>query len=449
MKDLHWEKVFPAVPPSVHLRLEKALEGKNQMDRKKMKKPVAALALVIALLLALMGMAYAAVHTGILDYLVGGEERAPDALKGSIQPVFATAEADGIRIDLTGAIYDGDRLALSFTMENTRPQEMACITLDQVTLNGEWIPISFQSFPGQWLPDVFTIDFPDYRRNPSSGGMLSDWLGRKFTGVISGEASFVVQRPVNRAVIIDPWMWYDYDAVLSDPETRSHYQARKEAILQSGLEIGDVYRDACSYLEEGCTVLDAWGNFLLDQSEYQYLRPFFVSEDYGSRPAYHETISRKGQMVDTARITLPFTLDADSAGESRMEVELPEIALENCIAHYEKISITPLSTLVQLRLYPHENTPEAVAALGRCYGCPTLSIPEGQGAEWLPMEGEGCAVGGSKDGRLYYEIQVSWGGMTELPDTLCFSYDHAEAAGDQERERLRRTFIEKTIIPLK
>ncbi|MBQ6803243.1 MAG: DUF4179 domain-containing protein [Clostridia bacterium] len=449
MKTYDWENAFPAVPAMVHLRLEKALEEKGTMNGKYVRRPAAALALVMALLLALMGVAYAAVNSGILDYLVGGEERASQALKASIQPVTATAEKDHIRIDLTGAIFDGDRLALSFTMENHKPEEMAYVTLDEVLLNGEWIPISFQSFAGQWLPDVFAIDFPDYSRNPNSGGMLSDWLKKEYTGIIQGEATFVVQRPMKQAVVIDPWMWYDYDVVLEDEESRAHYQARKDAILQSGLEVADVFRDAHSYLGEGYTVLDAWGNFLLDQSEYQYLRPFFMSENYGSRPVYHETINREGQMMETARITIPFTLNADSVQDIRLDVVIPDIELENCTAHFEKISVTPLSTLVKLKLYPRENTPEAVAELSRCYGCPSISVPEGQRIEWLQMEGEGFAGGRrDEDGRHYYEISFSWGGMMELPDSLCFSYEFDAEPEEAQIARLRQEFIEKLTIPL-
>ena len=449
MKQIPWDGLIADVPFSVHRRIEQALEEKKMMNLPKGKYP-ATLALIIGLLLALMGIAYAAVQTGILDYLVGGEDKASEALKGCIQPVTAASEADHIKIDLTGAIFDGDRLALSFTMENQNPEELALVTLDTITLNGEWIPISFQSFQGQWLPDVFTIDFPEYSRNPNSGGVLSDWLKKEYTGVIQGAATFVVQRPVHQAAIIDPWMWYDYDAVLPDKETRAHYQARKDAILQSGLEVADVYQDAHSYLSRGYTVLDAWGNFLLDKSEYQYLRPFYVTDLYGSRPGFHETTNREGQMIETAKITIPFSLDASYAQEIRLDVNMPDIQLENCRAHFEKISVSPLSTLLKLQLYPHENTQEALQTLMQCYGTPSLADPSGKPLEWLNMEGEGSFTGHcDKEGRLYYEIQFSWGGMMTLPDSLGFSYANEEASDNTEIAKLRRQFTEKMIIPLK
>ena len=213
----------------------------------------------------------------------------------------------------------------------------------------------------------------------------------------------------------------------------------------------DVYRmDPAHWLSEEYTVLNASGNFLLDRSEYQYLRPFYLHENYGSRLAYHETINREGQMRETARITIAFTLDADSAREIRKDMEMPDIVLENCTARYEKISISPLSTLVKLRLYPHENTPEALGELRLCYGCPTLSVPEGESLEWLQMESEGFACSSQDEaGRLYYEISFSWGGMMESPDSLCFSYEYAEETADPQTANHRRELIEKLVIPLK
>ncbi len=447
MKAYDWENAFPAVPGMVHQRLESALKEKNEMQARKMKRPMAVLALALVLAAALMGMAYAASRTGILDYLAGGEEKAPDALKNSVQPVNASAEADGIRIDLTGAVFDGDRLALSFTMENTQPESIAMVTLDTVTLDGEWLPISFQSFQEQWLPDVFSLNAPDYIRNPLSGGMLSSSLETEYTGVLQGEATFVITRPVQAAVVIDPWMWYD-EAVLEEADMRADYRARKEAILHSGLEIADVFHmEPQDWLSEGYTALNIGGGFLLDMTEYQYLGPQFMSEDFGSRLRWHAAINREGQMTETARITLPFTLDADAARAGRREADMPDVQLSNCTVHFESIVVSPLSTLVRMRLYPLENTLEAALALGDCYGCPWLDAPDGQGLSWLPMDGEGDACADTDEaGRYCYQISIDWGGMMEMPDALGFSFG---TAADAETERLRQAFSERVIIPLK
>lgn len=60
--------------------------------------------------------------------------------------------------------------------------------------------------------------------------MLSSPLEKEYTGVLQGEATFVITRPVQAAVVIDPWMRND-EAVLEEADMRDDYRARKEAIL--------------------------------------------------------------------------------------------------------------------------------------------------------------------------------------------------------------------------
>lgn len=447
---LDFESAFPAVPAPIHLQLEKALEEKTNMNLQKTKRPAAVLALALALLLGLMGIAYAAVHTGILDYLVGGKEKASQELIDSIQPVAATAEKDNIRIDLTGAVFDGRRLALSFTMENKKPEEMALVTLDTVTLNGQWIPIEFQSFLDQWLPEVFSVNEPGYVRNPVSGGMLSDWIDDDFSGVIQGEATFVVSRPVKQLAVIDPWMWYDLETVIPEAEWRQDYQSRKEAVLESGAEIADAFTmEVGHWLSMGYTPVDINGRFLLETAEHGHLIPCYAGKGYGERALYSNVTNRSGQMTESARITLSFTIDADAAQSIRIEPTLSDIALSNCTVHFEKVLITPLSTLIHLKLYPLENTAEAAKELMRCYPCPYLDAPGEESISWLEMEGEGWSGCPAAHGeQAYYEIGVSWGGMEKIPDELRFSFEHAQEAEEERIQMLRNEFIEKVVIPL-
>ncbi|MBE5782802.1 MAG: DUF4179 domain-containing protein [Clostridiales bacterium] len=448
---LDFHTAFPQVPEHVHMRLEKALEEKETMNGKKARRPAAALALALALLLGLMGIAYAAVHAGILDYLVGGEEQASQGLIDSIQPVAATAAADDIRIDLTGAVFDGDRLALSFTMENERPEDIALVTLDTVTLNGQWIPIDFQSFLDQWLPEVFSMNEPGYVRNPISGGMLSDWIDQDFSGILQGEATFVVSRPVKQLAVVDPWMWYDLDQVIPEAAWRQDYQNRKEAVLGSGAIIADAFTMEAGYwLSQGYTPVNISGRFLLETAEHRHLIPFYAGEGYGERALYTNVTNRSGQMMESARITLPFTIDADAAKSIRIEPMLSDIALSNCTVHFEKVLATPLSTLIHMKLYPLENTEEAADELMRCYPSPSLVSPEGQAIDWLNMEGMGWGSGPSSDEeQKYYEIGISWGGMAEIPDALHFSFEYADEAADEHIQKLRQEFMEKVVIPLR
>lgn len=450
MNDFHFENAFPSVPPVVHGRLEKALEEKN-MNRQYAKRSSVVLAVVMALLLGLMGLAYAATQTGILDYLVGGDENASQALKSSVQSVTATATADNIRIDLTGAVYDGDRLALSFAMENQKPEDVALVTLDTVTLNGNWVPINFQSFQDQWLPDMFTVDVAPAIRNPLSGGMLSAALPEDYTGIVQGEATFAVSRPVKEMVVVDPWMWYDLEKVIPDAEWRRDYEDRKGAIEQSGIKIADVFTMEAGYwLQEGYTPVDVSGRFLLDRAEYSDLAPFYAGQGYGERPNFSNVTNRAGQMQVTERITLSFTFDADAAKASRIEPVLEDIPLENGTVHFEKVVVTPLSTLIEIRIYPKENTQEAKNALMECYDTAWLCNANGEPLDYLDMEGEGwMGYREETNGENYFVMETSWGGMKTLPDALGFSFSHAPKTNDPDVQRMRQEFTEKVVIPLK
>ena len=221
MKRFDWEKVYGPVPASVHMRLEKALEEKKKMNTGKALRPAAAIALALLLTLLLGGAAYAATRLGILDYLVGGEGSAPDELKNSVQPVLASAEGDGMRVELNGAVFDGSRLALSFTEENLNPHSPAFITLDQVLLEGEWIPQNFGG-GGHWMPFI-RLDTENADHNPYFEGFLSGDLKKEYTGQIQGEAIFIVSRPTGPLVVVDPVMWYDYGAAIADDEIRADF----------------------------------------------------------------------------------------------------------------------------------------------------------------------------------------------------------------------------------
>lgn len=122
MKKWDWENVFPAVPTAVHNQLEQALAKKKaqRSPAPKPLRPLAALALALAALLALSGVAYAASQLGLWDYLIKAQSPAP-ALQEMAQDIVATTVYDDIQIDVTGTVYDGIRLSVSFSAKNLKP----------------------------------------------------------------------------------------------------------------------------------------------------------------------------------------------------------------------------------------------------------------------------------------------------------------------------------------
>lgn len=455
MNDIRFDTVYPSVPESTHLRLEKALEEKTNVNTKKIIRPATVLVIALLLMLLLGGAAYAASQSGILRYLLGGAD-APDGLKSIVQPAEYTAAEDHIRVELTGLVFNGERLALAFSVENQKPDDLAMVTLDAVYLEGDWMGMEFGSFDSQWVPDVFRIDVAGADRNPVIGGCVTSAAEKEYTGILHGEAVFTVQRPEGPVVVCDPWMWYDYDRVFSggedgDTKSRTEYSFRREQIQNAGLTVAHPFRmDARSWYLEGYTVVDADGEMLMlwDEASHPML-----PEEFGGHLACHQTTLYPTQMKQTAELRIPFTLDADAAKQNRVDVQA-EFALPDCRVKVEKCVLTPLSTLIELRLYPTQNTQEAALALAERYGYPALLDEKGGLIEFLDMEGGGSwnGISQDEDGQSYTVLEYSWGGMKEIPRELHFAFDRDEfpyqlpARPDPEANRL---FSETVVIPLR
>lgn len=445
----HLQNAFPPVPDSVHEALEKALKEKETMKNIQKMRPVFALSMALALVLMLAGAAYAVTQTGVLQYLVSGD--ATQELQSSVQDVTATITEDNIKIDLSGAVYDGKRLAIGISAENLNPEALAMLTLDAVYLNGDPVSIEFQSFAGQWLPSVFAVeDATDtmLSRNPVSGGMLSAALDSTYEGVIRGEAVFTVTRPLNdKIVVLDPVMWYDYNKAYADsPDMAADYQARYEAIAQSGVEIADAfscrYRNAEAYLDEGYTIVNADGEFLSDIDEGLGFDDAYES---AGEPADDDpTSSIGGRMKKTATITVSFTIDTDASESLGQTIAMQDIELSFGTVHFDSVFVSPLSTIVLMHIYPKETTENALSVLANQFTMPQLTDAAGNELNFASMEGESwCAA--DKNG---IEIGLSFGGLTERPGALHFTFPDESSESDEQTQAVRSEFEEKVVIPL-
>ncbi len=448
MKDIRWERAFPPVPAQVHAALEKALKEKNEPMMKKRMRPAMVAALALAALLLLAGIAYAATQWGILDYLVGGEEHASVQLKASVQQVQATRTTDDVQIDLTGAVYDGDRLSLSFRLENLAPEKLCMVTLDAVTLNGEPAPFAFNSARDEWLPAVFAVDVPGVARNPRTGGVLSMQLPARYSGVVRGEATFVVERPVSgKLAVVDPVLWYDYARVFADsPDVATDYEERRNAILKSDAVMADAFElEPAYWLQAGYTVVDADGGFLLEDYRYSDLAP----EEFGRVKPGLDVTERPGQMYETARVVVPFEIDADLALKNRVELTPARFELPDCTVYIDQALLTPLSTIIRMRVEPNGISPETLAqryALVRLLD--ETGLP-GKTVDYHDMEGE--TSGSFADEALScYEIIIEEAGLATLPKELRFE-PYSPMDGETipaETLAARKAFTDTVRLPL-
>lgn len=433
MNGIDFQSVFSQTPETVHLHLENALlnKRKEDTDMNTMKRPLIAL-MIATLLLTLCCSAYAlATHFGVLDYLVRGDENASDALKAVVQPVTATQTADDIRIDLTGAVYDGQRLALSFSAENLKPENMAMLALDKITLNGENVPINFSSFgsptgasDGVWTPNIFSLSVAGtLSRNPISGGILSAALRNDYSGTVSCEAVFTVRRPRNgKLIIADPTLYYDLEKAVPDPEVRGDYQEQMNAVWQSGQEIMGAFECTDediiqSLIQDGRTVVDRSGAFLAGDTE--------------------ET--NNNSMIETATIILSFSLDADTAKASVLRPETETAKWPGYTVTIENVFLSPLSTRMTLQLSGEDealNLP-----------LPTLTDENGDALSFLDMESEAYTSGATQDenGRWVQVFEWDYPGLKEFPKEIHFTF---KETGNEAQKDLQEAFSQNVVIRL-
>ena len=450
MKAWDWNAAFPPVPENVHRRLEQALKQKKEpMKMKKTLRPATALALTLAVLLALTGAALAAEQLGVLDYLLG-RAKPSETLRASVQPAAATETADHIKIELSGVIYDGSRLAFGLTAENLQPDDIAMVTLESVRMNGENVYINFQSMQEQWLPDVFALEpAGQYARNPVTGGMQSIAMDKTYTGRVACEATVVVRRPVNgKLVVFDPVMWYDYDEVYG--KSAPDYRERRDAIRACcGVTVADAAAclnvvnsyDVQALLEEGCTIVRSDGSFLLEEACAAQYREQYADDSFGASAQDSQLISRAGQMRETARITLQFEIDADAAQSASHAIAVPDIALSYATVRFERVFVSPLTTAVSMRLYP-KNADE----LSALQALETPWLVDAQG-EALQSNMDSEAWNATPQSEEYVEICLEWGGLEHTPDALRFAFLSCDNE-DAQLNRMRAEFCEKVVIPI-
>lgn len=433
MTDINFQTVFSQTPETVHLRLENALLNKRKEDTNMntMKRPLIAL-MITALLLTLCGSAYAlATHFSVLDYLVRGDENASDALKAAVQPVTATQTVDDIRIDLTGAVYDGQRLALSFSAENLKPENMAMLALNKITLNEENVPINFSSFgsptdasDGVWAPNIFSLNVAGtMSRNPISGGMLSSALRNDYSGTVSCEAVFTVRRPQNgKLVIVDPSLYYDLEKAVPAPEVRADYREQMDAVWQSGQEIVGAFD--CTdegiiqnLIQDGRTVVDRSGVLLAGDAEE----------------------AGNDSMIETATIVLSFSLDADAAKACVIRPETETVEWPGYAVTVENVFLSPLSTRITLQLSGEGEAPNLPL--------PALTDENGNALSFLDMESEAYTGGAAPDesGRWVQEFEWDYPGLTEFPEEIHFGFKETE---NEAQMVLQEAFSQNVVIRL-
>jgi hypothetical protein len=387
-------------PEEGRLNVLHRIKGENKVTKK------LSTGLILAfVLMALTLTALALSQAGLLDFLIGNPEKASMELKDSMQLIDTTEEFDHIRIRITGAAYDGEKLAISWESQNLNPQEPAMLSMRSVTAGGEDIWPNFSAFDGDWLPMLFGLQEEGFDRQKVSGGMVGLAAREQLTGQVPVEVKVAIQRPTGPLMVVDVSL---YPQEGENEDDKAFREERMALVKETGLAIAPHDQlNPKTWINKGYVPVDDSGQI------------FGHSEQQGNA-LYTEY---PGLMKDAGIITLTFTLDADR-GLALVRDLVPrqrDIKLKDCTVRINRLSLSPLTTRMDIDLIPHDGTAESALILQERYGniSPTT---KGKNPAFADMEFESAGARRQlKDGSWAYHVDILYPGLNVFPDSITLS----------------------------
>lgn len=264
-----------------------------------------------------------------------------------LRQIDASETVDGICLTVTGLLFDGEVVVVDWTIENEKPEALALVRVDSVTIEG--LPVeAHQDFPwNQWLPRAFGLDVADAPRGPFAVGGMS--------GRISGETpsdgklticvSASIMRPTKPLAAVDP--------ELIAPETPVPWQEDLDALLlsmrQNGVEVAEA--DALlpeAWMEKGYAVVDRSGSF-------------YSAMDGGFYGAGEAPSDSEVPVEETGRIYISFTIDAPEKSAVLGKPEEMYTLSDGSVVRVSRVTLTPLSTTICFTLAQAASRADEVA----------------------------------------------------------------------------------------
>ena len=336
-------------------QLPHALQAKETPPVKHAIPRAAVIAALIVLILS--STAYALARPAVVDWLLGAMGHGSTELENTAQAVHGEANAEGVTIRITGAVYDGSQLALSYEAENAAPDQPVLIALDsQLIVDGQphTLPHPVYNYNIHMVPSPH-LDVLPVHRNPIVGGFLTSTLPVPLHGPTECAVTFIVYRPAEQFAVTIP----QDDPLLDPTVTDAAYKAE---------------------LNDALATLESFRNAVIVSSEADIPAGF---TPVGSSGRILHALE-DSHLKEAARITVRFTFDADNA--IAYDFSGTQHALADCTADIAAFRLTPLNTYIDLRLIPQENTKDAALALADKYGAFTLVDEHGAPVNYSEMD---------------------------------------------------------------
>ena len=392
--------LYPDMSPEFVVRMGHLLRtlSNEHPQHPRPRLPMRTALVLLMLLLALSTTAYALTRPAVLSWLLGARGIGSPQLEQTAQEIIASAAAEGITIRITGAVYDGSELAISYSAENAAPDLPVIIALDsQMTVDGQPHTLPHLEYNNIHMVPSPHLDVLPAQRNPINSGFWSGMLPASLHGQVECAVTFIVYRPQTAfAVLVEP----DdplRDTTITDAATQAEI-ADALATLVS-FRNAEIY-SAVADIPADSTLVDRSGGLLNGLKD--------------------------SHLMEVTRLTVPFIIDADKA--IAYDFSGAKAEFEAFTVHAASFQLTPLRTYVDVRLLPRENSESAARALAESCGPYTLTDDQGESVVYSDMDYCSSLLPyvTCMDGQWVCRYLIDMPGLLTFPDRVGFTIQTGE-----------------------
>lgn len=393
--------------PYLAQRVLNIARGKEEkiMNKKNVgKSPSKLVVVALAFVLVFATTAFALARPAVLNWLIGNAP-ASTQLESTVQTVIGENTVDGITVRMTSVVFDGEKLAFAYELENEHPTMPVLVSANPVmNIDGKEFNLMYctaDPYSPQMVPSPH-LDVLPVKRNPAVGGgivYVSDVAEDKVTC----EMTFVVYKPENKfAVILLPdSMQANVESYTGDARAEAEDSLNTLKSFQNAIFAEEALLNDEQWLAEGYTVI------------------------HGSSRLHD--LPENSHLTEASKIKVAFEFDASVAFACDF-AEADDIALADATLHVEQFRLSSLETRLDLWLIPLENTEQAARKLAGKYGEYVLLDEQGMPVQYSEMDYLTSFTPHvtQKDGQWVCRYLSEMPGLLQFPESVGFT-----AAGEE------------------
>ena len=391
--------------PWMAQRILNIAHGKEEKIVKRTgNRPSKLVVVALALVLVFATTAFALTRPAVLNWLTGNAP-VSSQLESTAQTVIGENTVDGITVRITSLVFDGEKLAFAYELENNQPDMPVLIAANpMMSVDGKEVQMmhcTADPYGPQMVPSPH-LDILPVKRNPAVGGG-EVYVHDITDGKVTCEMTFMVYKPENKfAVVLHPdSMQANVDAYTGDARAEAEDSLNTLKSFQNVIFAAEADLANEHWLAENYTIIDGSG-MLFDLPDNSHLKK-------------------------TAQIKIAFEFDASVAFACDF-AGTEDIALADATLHVEQFRLSSLETRIDLWLIPLENTEKAARILAEKYGAYTLVDEQGESVQYSEMD--------YMAGTTPYVTQINGQWVcryrSQMPGLLHFPESVAFTAGDEE-----------------